>query len=522
MIVRERLDRNEIRPSPSPRLKHPPSKRLTLLDAMNDPALFAPFFKDPDSWLAWKAFIAAAFGLRMSAEQLAIYQASTGGQEPPSQQVREAVLVIGRRGGKSRILALIAVWLACFCDYRKYLDAGEIGVVHVLAADKEQAKGILRYARAFIEKVAMLKRMLIRDTNYGLELSNSIAIEITAASFRTVRGRTVVAVLADELAFWHSDDSANPDVEVIAALRPSMATIPSSMMLLASSPYARRGVLYNQHKKYHGKDDPRVLSWQAATDVMNPSIDPEFIKAAYEEDPVSASAEYGAQFRSDIEAFVSREAVEACTSEDAERPYVPGVRYQAFVDPAGGSGGGDSFTLAIGHIEAKQNVLDVLREYKPPFAPSDVVEKMAAVLKSYSVRKITGDRYAGEWPREQFLQHGITYEPSLRPKNQIYSEFLPLLMSKRCDLIDNEKLMNQLIALERRTARGGKDSIDHPPNGHDDIANVAAGVLTMLGTRLYRYDASLDWVGGPSEAKTTERRSAATMLSTLMRTQRRF
>ena len=487
---------------------------------MNDPALFAPFFSDPESWLSWKAFIAAAFGLEMSAEQLAIYRQCTGRALPTSQQVREAVLVIGRRGGKSRVLALIAVWLACFCDYKNHLDAGELGLVLVLAADKEQAKTLLKYARAFIEKVPMLQRLIIRNSNFGLELSNSIGIEVTASSFRTVRGRTVVAVLADELAFWHSDNSANPDAEVIAALRPAMATIPSSMMLLASSPYARRGALYNQHKKYHGKDDPRVLSWQAATDIMNPTIDPDFIKAAYEEDPVSATAEYGAQFRSDIEAFVSREAVEACTSEDQERPYAAGFRYQAFVDPAGGSGGGDSFALAIGHVEKKHNVLDLLREYKPPFSPSDVVEKMSAVLKLYGIRKIVGDRYAGEWPREQFLSYGITYEPSPRPKNQIYSEFLPLLMSKRVDLLDSDRLMNQLTALERRTARGGKDSIDHPPGGHDDLANVAAGVLTMLGTKLYRYDASLDWVGGPRDDRQSERSVAAERLSILMKTAR--
>jgi hypothetical protein len=182
-IPRERLD-------PKPKPSRRDADRLTLLDAIADPKLFAPFFKDPQSWLAWRTFIAAAFGLGMDAEQLAIYRECTGRTDPPTQQMRELVLVIGRRGGKSRILALIAVWLACFNDYRKYLDDGELGVVQVLAADKLQAKTILRYVKAFIKRVPMLAKMIDGETQFGVELSNSIAIEITTSSFKSVRGRT--------------------------------------------------------------------------------------------------------------------------------------------------------------------------------------------------------------------------------------------------------------------------------------------------------------------------------------------
>lgn len=511
---RERLD-DDTQTTATPRkpVKRPApqSNRLSLLDAIADPKLFAKYFPDPESWLAWRSFIAAAFGLPMSDEELAIYRQCTGRTDPPTQQARECVLVIGRRGGKSRILALIAVWLACFHDYRQYLDEGELGVVQVLAADKDQARVILRYVKGFIKKVTMLSRKMQRETQWGLELSNSISIEIVTASFRSVRGRTVVAALCDEIAFWN-DEGANPDVEVVNAIRPSMATIPKAMLLLASSPYARRGVLYDTHRQYHGKDDPRVLSWQAATEVMNPSIDPAFLAEQYERDPVSAAAEYGAQFRSDIEAFIAREAVDAVTSDERERPYIADFKYHAFVDAAGGSGK-DSFTLAIGHVENGISVLDVIREAKPPFSPRSVVEQYAALLKSYSISEVKGDRYAGEWPREQFLEHGIKYEPSVRTKSQIYSEFLPLMMSKRCDLLDHSKLMTQLCGLERKTARSGKDSIDHAPNGHDDVCNAVAGVCTSMGVRKYRYLADLSWVSGPSE-----RSPAAERMSGLLTT----
>lgn len=478
------------------RLEDPPQRKqhhLTLLDAFADPRLFAKFFPDPESWIAWRSLIGACFGLPLDNEQLAIYRKCTGREDPPVDPVKELVLVVGRRGGKSRILALIATWLAAFIDYRPYLDPGERGVVQILAADKDQARIILRYIKAFF-KVPMLTRLIERDTQWGVELSNSVAIEITTASFRSVRGRTTVAALCDEIAFW-ADEGANPDAEVIKAIRPSMATIPNAMLILASSPYARKGVLWDHYRQHYGKDDPRVLAWQGSTETMNPSIDPKYLADQYERDPVSASAEYGAQFRTDVEAFIAAEAIDAVTSDDErERPFIAGKRYHAFADPAGGSGK-DSFTLAIGHVEDRIPTLDVIREFKPPFSPRAVIEQCCELLKQYGIRKCTADRYAAEFVVEAFKEHQINLEHSIKPKSQIYSEFLPLLNSKTCDLLDHAKLRTQLTGLERRVARSGKDSIDHGPGGHDDVANAVAGVLTSMGVRKYKYQADLSWVG---------------------------
>jgi hypothetical protein len=53
---------------------------------------------------------------------------------------------------------------------------------------------------------------------------------------------------------------------------------------------------------------------------------------------------------------------------------------------------------------------------------------------------------------------------------------MPNLNSRAIRLVDNARLVNQIAALERRTSRGGKDSIDHSPGAHDDVANVVAGL----------------------------------------------
>src|SRR5262249_22046995 len=155
-----------------------------------------------------------------------------------------------------------------------------------------------------------------------------------------------------------------------------------------------------------------------------------------ERDPASAAAEYGAEFRRDIEAFVSLEALGACVTQGCyERAPLRTVSYSSFVDPSGGSS--DSMTLAVGHFEANSEmvVIDAIREAKSPFSPEQVVQEFAQLLKTYSVFTVSGDRYAGEWPREQFSRFGVTYEPAAKPKSELYLDALALLNSRRIDLL---------------------------------------------------------------------------------------
>jgi hypothetical protein len=225
-------------------------------------------------------------------------------------------------------------------------------------------------------------------------------------------------------------------------------------------------------------------------------LDDDVIAEQRAADPTAASSEWDAQFRTDIESFVAREAVEACVAWDTrERAPMRGTRYYAFVDPSGGSS--DSMTLAIGHRENDAMVLDAVRERRPPFPPEDVVADFSELLKSYRVTSVTGDRYGGDWPADRFRDHAIRYEPARKPKSDVYRDVLPLINSRKLDLLDHPKLIAQLCGLERRTARGGRDSIDHPPGGHDDLANCVAGLAATAARG--SYDASLEWVRGPEE-----------------------
>jgi hypothetical protein len=287
------------------------------------------FQRHRGSWKSWRSFLCALFGLGMSTDQLAIYERRTNRTTPPATATNEAWLVIGRRGGKSFMLALIAVFLPCFRDYRQYLGPGERGTVVVIAQDRKSARTILRYVMGLLNAVPMLERCIKWQGKESVDLVNRITIEIHTPNFRTVRGYTIVAALCDELAYWRTeDDAANPDVSILQALRPAMATIPNAVLLCASSPYAQSGALYDAYKRYFGNDSS-VLCWQAHTRTMNPTVPQSYIDNETEKDPASALAEYGAQFRIDIEGFISREAVEACVAPVHELSPASGINYFA-------------------------------------------------------------------------------------------------------------------------------------------------------------------------------------------------
>lgn len=448
-----------------------------------DPHIFGPWFSE-ESWGAWRVVDKALFGEPLNADELAIFRELTGRDEAPAEPVSEAWFIIGRRGGKDVKAASIAAYLATIGDeihgYRQYLKPGERGVVQLLAVDRDQAKLCLGYLKAMFEQ-PMLARLVSKHTADGIDLTNGLGIEITTNDKRRVRGRTVIAVVFDEVAFWHSENSANPDEDVYRAVRPAMATIPNAMLIGISSPYARRGLLYKKWKQHFGKPG-KVLVVQAPTWRMNPNLarDGAFLSEAFEDDPISAAAEFGAQFRSDIEGLLTLEALQGCIDHGVrERPPLADLAYYAFADPSGGSA--DSFTLAIAHKEGRNAILDATREIKPPFDPETAVDEMVAAIKSYGCKTVYGDRYGGEWVKAAFRKRGIGYiSDQVPPKSKLFQDLVPVINSARARLLDSDRLIGQLVSLERRTGRGG-DIIDHPPGGHDDIANAVAGAFRAMG-----------------------------------------
>ncbi len=445
--------------------------------AFTDRKLFGPLFGETFS--AWLAFAKALDGRRMNKRERALYEQCTGRSKAPTEPFSEAWVVAGRRAGKGRVSSAIAAHRATFADHSDYLGPGERAMVMCLASDKTQARVAFRYVRGLLE-IPMLAPLVEGETKSEIELSTSATVQVYTSNYRAVRGVTCAAAILDECAFWPNDEhSASSDIETDAALTPALATSPNSIKLATSTPYSKRGLLFEKYAKHWGVEDSPALVWKAPSRLMNPTLDERMIEDALERDESRARAEWLGEFRDDVAGFLSRDAVNVCVEDGCtEIPPVEGRTYHAFADPSGGSR--DSFTAAVSHRDENGcAVLDAVREIRPPFDPASATAEIAGLFQRYGLRSCRGDAYAGEWVPSRFAEHGVEYRRSEMTRSQIYLEVLPMVNSRQVRLLDLPRLINQLCGLERRTGRSGRDVVDHSPNSHDDVANSAAGALVL-------------------------------------------
>jgi hypothetical protein len=193
------------------------------------------------------------------------------------------------------------------------------------------------------------------------------------------------------------------------------------------------------------------------------------------------------------------------------------VKYESFIDPSGGSN--DSMTCAIGHLEGEHlAVVDCLREVTAPFDPESTVDEFVQLLSRYGLSKTNGDRYAARWVATAFEKRGVDYRHCELPRSQLYLNLLPHLNSRTVRLLDHLRAVNQIASLERRTARGARDTIDHPRDQHDDVANAIAGLVFVSAQRpkvpqlrigSWATGAQVVWADGESSAEALARANVA-------------
>jgi hypothetical protein len=457
----------------------------TIIDAMTDSEIGFGRWFGGSSWDAWRTILKAAYALPMTDDELVTFRELAGGRDPPARRVRQLWIVAGRRAGKDSIASLLAVFAGCIEELHVgRLRPGELASVLCLACDREQAAIVLNYIRAFFDEIPDLRALVVRETRSRFELASGVALTVATNSFRQTRGRTVSLAILDECAFWRSEESVNPDTEIFRALLPSLATLPGAMLVGISSPYRKAGLLYDRWKGCFGKEDDDTLVVQASSLALNPTLDASIVEAALEDDPEAARSEWLGAWRSDLASFIDIAMIEACTDRGVTvRAPRQGVRYVAFADAASGAGQ-DSFVVAIGHAdEGKEIIVDLVHEIRPPFSPSAAIGEVSRLLKEYGVATVSGDKYAPGFVTEGFAQNGIKYTGAERDRSQIYVQALPLLTSGRARLVESKRLAMQFAGLERRTSPGGRDVINHAANGHDDVCNAVAGVLSEIALR---------------------------------------
>jgi hypothetical protein len=399
---------------------------ITLTRAMSDPELFGDVFSAPSFW-PWRVVAKVVDAIELvEPREIELYEQCTGRRYEPNRagrrRARRLFLLAGRRAGKDRLLSAIAIWRGALCaDWKRYISPGEQAVVILLGADKRQGNILSKYALGLLQK-PLLRAEVIRQTAEVVEFRNGASLEISTNDSRLIRGRSAIAVLGSECAFWRTDEhSASSDEEVASAAEPSMAMCPDGgLMILGSSVHRKRGLMYRRYRELFGNNDAdaRDICWFAPSRVMNPKLPGHIVERALADDAPRARAEYENIWREDLSDFVPLDVVEAATDRGVfERPPQPGISYYAHADCAGGTGS-DSFGFCITH-RAATYVVDVIREYKPRFVPAQVIAELAALLKAYRIRKVYGDKYAIGFHSSEWSSHGIEFVPAERDTSSL-------------------------------------------------------------------------------------------------------
>jgi hypothetical protein len=453
--------------------------KISMREALQD--LFANIMGG-ESWYGWRVLLIAAAGEQLNDDERREYKRLTGREREPGKMCRELIAIFGRRAGKSVAMTVFMIWLAALCDHPELIP-GETGVALLISRDQRVARIILNYGYDFMLRSEPLRSMIYNKTADAIELTNHTSIEVRPCSYRILRGPTFICVVCDEVAQWYTAaDFANPDSEVLTAVRPGLLTT-RGPILMVSSAYAKTGVLYDSYKKYFGPDGPDdiIVAFGTSRD-MNPSLPQEEIDRALERDPVANRAEFLSEWRSDVEGFIPREVVEACVGDYIELPPYPNINYGCFFDPASGVPDGDSLAFVIAHKDGDRAVIDVIREIKPPFNFFDVIQtELLPLCRAYRIYKIVGDNYGGELAKDPVRRAGISYELAQKHTSELYvAPLLPMLNAKKVLLPRHERAISQICSLERSALRSGREQITHPIHGHDDIATSIAGAVDLV------------------------------------------
>ena len=424
---------------------------------MSTPADFLRLFEEfrADSWDGWRGVL----GRLTSA-------------------IRELFVVAGRGSGKSRIAAV----LACCYASREYQRApGEDTYIGVFAPDRKQARVTFKYIVGLLRAHPALAALIEDEAMESVTLRTGVVLEVITASRSAPRGRSYALAIVEEAAFLPVDEhAAEPDVELLRALRPALARVPGSLLAVIGSPYARRGVLYQAWRD--GDAEDRVVV-TGDTLTLNPTFRRREVERAFETDPVAAASEYGRDgvitFRSDVASLLTDAAIAAVVPVGVrELPPDPARAASLHFDAATGSGE-DAAAAAVAFESVDDLVIELaaVRRWAPPFSPSAVVKEAAELAASYGISEITIDRFAPGLVADVFSEHGIRCTVMERDTSAAFVELLALINSQRVRLLDVPALLRELQQLERRAGSSGRDIVSHPMRGHDDVAAAAAGAL---------------------------------------------
>ncbi len=447
-----------------------------------------------------RAILKAIYAEPLTSNELDAYREMDDCHDAPRPEGYTKVAAIcGTRGGKSDFASTIAAFeCARWGDVlRDMLMPGQKATGIIIAENKKQGGIVRGYIEGALKTLegkgfSMLKvteGQTRSVTEQVIKLEAPIEIVIYPCNKASVRGCTGFFFIGDEIAWWQSAEGAyNQDSEVMKAVRSRFATLsrlrPKQIMI--SSPNEESGVLYEAYVK---RENSRTLVVKAPTQMLNPSIDLEFLADELEEDSVAYARDYDAEFQppGGGSNFLAKEIVDQCV-RDKPIQILPkaGTFYKAAIDAAFKV---DRFALAISHLEAdgEHAPIDHIRFWTPqpkiPLDPDVVVVEICDELKSYGIDKVFADQFADVPLQKLFAKNGIKLvlrEHTAGAAIEMFKNLRGALRGALTSIPDIKEVKTELKGLVTSKTRATKVTHIGAPNlkgRYDDNAKAIALVL---------------------------------------------
>lgn len=400
--------------------------------------------------------------------------------------VQTSVLRIGRRGGKGRLVAVVAAFEATV-NADRHLAAvppGEEVEIVIVATSQDQARRTHRYIRAFLRRPE-LAHLVEGTTDDEIRLRNGMLIVTVPCNAGSARGRSAAVVILDEAAWFSGKDASPLDVGALwSALVPASAMFPHRKILVTSTPRLAVGWFYDTCALAAAGKFGMVEFWATAAQA-NPKTDPAFLAAEREKDPVNYLREYEARFEAAISAALDAELVRSAIVPRGDLPPVRGVSYLAALD-AGFSG--DRTALVIGHRDADRRiVIDLVKAWqgsnRQPLPVEQTIGEVTELLGQYGRAPVAIDQFAAEPIAQAFARRGVGVlrRPwSNDSKLDALAALREELFGGRVELPTHQGLVGELITLEQRALPSGRPRIAAPGRDHDDYATALMALVAEL------------------------------------------